>query len=186
MLALLGVPRSVLPRIVGSAERIAVTRGFPGLPDGVPITGIAGDQQAALFGQACFSVGDAKCTYGTGAFVLANIGARPLPSRFGLLTTVGWKIGDEVAYALEGSAFIAGAAVQWLRDGLGLIREASDIEALARRVASSEGVSFVPASRGSRRAVLGRRARAASSAASRAARRRRTSHARRSKASRTR
>lgn len=145
MLALLGVPRSVLPRIVGSAERIAVTQGFPGLPDGVPITGIAGDQQAALFGQACFSVGDAKCTYGTGAFVLANIGSRPIPSRFGLLTTVGWKIGDEVTYALEGSAFIAGAAVQWLRDGLGLVQKASDIEALASKVPSSDGVSFVPA-----------------------------------------
>jgi glycerol kinase len=135
----------VLPSIVGSAERIATTRGFGPLPDGVPIAGIAGDQQAALFGQACFDVGDAKCTYGTGAFVLANIGAAPIASRFGLLTTVAWKIGDEVAFALEGSAFVAGAAVQWLRDGLGLIKSAAEIEALARSVASSEGVSFVPA-----------------------------------------
>jgi len=145
MLEILRVPRSVLPKIVGSAERIATTRGFPPLPDGIPIAGIAGDQQAALFGQACFAVGDAKCTYGTGAFVLANIGPAPIQSRFGLLTTVGWKIGDEVTFALEGSAFIAGAAVQWLRDGLGLVKSASEIEALAAEVASSDGVTFVPA-----------------------------------------
>jgi glycerol kinase len=145
MLALLGVPRAVLPKIVGSAEKVAVTQGFPGLPDGVPIAGIAGDQQAALFGQACFGVGDAKCTYGTGAFVLVNIGDKPLQSRFGLLTTVAWKAGDEVVFALEGSAFVAGAAVQWLRDGLGIIKKASEIEALARTVPSSGGVTFVPA-----------------------------------------
>jgi glycerol kinase len=145
MLALFQVPRAVLPKITGSAERIAVTRGFPHLPDGIPIAGIAGDQQAALFGQACFGVGDAKCTYGTGAFVLTNIGRSPLRSRFGLLTTVAWRIGGEVAFALEGSAFIAGAAVQWLRDGLGLIKSAADIEELARCVPSSGGVSFVPA-----------------------------------------
>lgn len=145
MLSLFRVPRSVLPRIAGSAERVAETRGFPGLPDGVPITGIAGDQQAALFGQACFGVGEAKCTYGTGAFVLINVGSEPIASRHGLLTTVGWKIGERVVYALEGSAFIAGAAVQWLRDGLGIIKSAADIEALARQVASSEGVTFVPA-----------------------------------------
>src|SRR6185369_4730181 len=145
MLALIGVPRAVLPRIVGSAEKVAVTRGFPHLPDGIPIAGIAGDQQAALFGQACFGVGDAKCTYGTGAFVLTNIGSAPIRSRFGLLTTVAWKVGDSVAFALEGSAFIAGAAVQWLRDGLGLIKSAAEIEGLARRVPSSEGVTFVPA-----------------------------------------
>jgi len=145
MLSLFGVPRQVLPRIVGSAERVAKTRRVPHLPDGIPITGIAGDQQAALFGQACFSVGDAKCTYGTGAFALANVGSRPLRSRFGLLTSVGWKIGDEVVFVLEGSAFVAGAAVQWLRDGLGIIKSAGEIEALARKVPSSEGVSFVPA-----------------------------------------
>ena len=145
MLALIDIPRAMLPKIVGSAERIAATRGFPGLPDGVPITGIAGDQQAALFGQACFGVGDAKCTYGTGAFILANIGSKPIRSRFGLLTTVAWKVGDEVAFALEGSAFVAGAAVQWLRDGLGLIKSAVDIEALASTVPTSGGVSFVPA-----------------------------------------
>jgi glycerol kinase len=145
MLSLFQVPRAVLPKITGSAERVAVTRGFPSLPDGIPIAGIAGDQQAALFGQACFGVGDAKCTYGTGAFVLSNIGRAPIRSRFGLLTTVAWKIGAEVTFALEGSAFIAGAAVQWLRDGLGLIKSASDIEGLARCVPSSGGVSFVPA-----------------------------------------
>jgi glycerol kinase len=145
MLELFRVPRAVLPKIVGSAERVAVTRGFAPLPDGIPIAGIAGDQQAALFGQACFEVGDAKCTYGTGAFALANIGPKPIASRFGLLTTVAWKIGSEVTFALEGSSFIAGAAVQWLRDGLGVIKQASEIEALARKVTSSEGVTFVPA-----------------------------------------
>ena len=145
MLGLFGVPRSVLPKIVDSAARIATTKGFPHLPDGTPITGIAGDQQAALFGQACFGVGDAKCTYGTGAFVLVNTGNRAIPSRFGLLTTVGWKVGNDVVFALEGSSFIAGAAVQWLRDGLGIIKTAADIEALARSVEASDGVTFVPA-----------------------------------------
>jgi glycerol kinase len=145
MLALHRVPRAILPEIVGSAEQVAVTRGFPHLPDGVPIAGIAGDQQAALFGQACFDVGDAKCTYGTGAFVLVNVGERPIASKFGLLTTVAWKAGGRVAYALEGSAFVAGAAVQWLRDGLGVIKSAAEIEELARRVPTSGGVTFVPA-----------------------------------------
>jgi glycerol kinase len=145
MLSMLDIPRPLLPELVGSAGRIAETRGFLHLPDGIPIAGIAGDQQAALFGQACFATGDAKCTYGTGAFVLANIGDRPLRSRFGLLTSVGWKIGAEVVFVLEGSAFIAGAAVQWLRDGLGLIKSAAEIEALASKVPSSDGVTFVPA-----------------------------------------
>lgn len=145
MLELLDVPSSVLPSIVASAGPIATTRGFPGLPDGIPIAGIAGDQQAALFGQACFETGDAKCTYGTGAFVLVNIGDTPKASKHGLLTTVAWKVGDDVRYAFEGSAFIAGAAVQWLRDGLGLIRSAAEIERLAEQVDSSDGVYFVPA-----------------------------------------
>jgi glycerol kinase len=145
MCELLGVPRAMLPRIVGSAEKVGSTRGVPGLPDGIPICGIAGDQQAALFGQACMEVGDVKCTYGTGAFVLVNTGSRAVQSRYGLLTTVGWKIGSEVVYALEGSAFVAGAAVQWLRDGLGLIRTASDIEPMARSVSDAGGVVFVPA-----------------------------------------
>jgi len=145
MCDLLRVPAAVLPKIVPSAGEAARTRGVPGLPDGIPIAGIAGDQQAALYGQACFGRGDAKCTYGTGAFVLVNAGSRPIASRFGLLSTVGWQIGDEVVYALEGSAFIAGAAVQWLRDGLGLIQSAKEVEALASSVPSSDGVTFVPA-----------------------------------------
>jgi glycerol kinase len=145
MLRLFRVPASVLPKIVPSAGPIGTTRGVGFLPDGIPITGIAGDQQAALFGQACFEEGDAKCTYGTGAFALMNIGAKATPSKHGLITTVAWQLGTETTYALEGSAFIAGAAVQWLRDGLGLVKSAADIEALARKVESSEGVAFVPA-----------------------------------------
>jgi glycerol kinase len=147
MLRLFRVPASVLPKIVPSAGPIGTTRGVGFLPDGIPIAGIAGDQQAALFGQACFAEGDAKCTYGTGAFALMNIGPRPMMSTHGLVTTVAWQIGAEgkPTYALEGSAFIAGAAVQWLRDGLGLIKTAADIEALARKVDSSDGVVFVPA-----------------------------------------
>lgn len=145
MCELLRVPRALLPKIVASAGEVARTRAVPGLPDGIPVAGMAGDQQAALFGQACFARGEAKCTYGTGAFVLVNAGARPIASRFGLLSTVGWQIGDEVVYALEGSSFIAGAAVQWLRDGLGLIDSAREVETLARSVPSSDGVSFVPA-----------------------------------------
>ncbi|MBM4319229.1 MAG: glycerol kinase GlpK [Deltaproteobacteria bacterium] len=142
---LLGVPLAVLPELRSSAEVYGRTHDVPGLRDGIPIAGMAGDQQAALFGQACFSPGDAKCTYGTGAFVLQNIGGEPVPSRHRLLTTVAWKLGDEVTYALEGSAFIAGAAVQWLRDGLGLFRSSAEIEALASSVPDAGGVIFVPA-----------------------------------------
>ena len=145
MLALLEVPEPVLPQIVPSAGKLGMTRAVPGLPDGIPITGIAGDQHAALFGQACFSPGEGKCTYGTGAFVLVNTGDKPVMSEVGLLTTLGWQVGNEVVYALEGSSFIAGAAVQWLRDGLGVIEHASQVEALAREVDSSDGVVFVPA-----------------------------------------
>jgi len=145
LLSLFGVPPALLPRICGSSEPVGATRGVPGLPDGIPVAGIAGDQQAALFGQACFSPGDAKCTYGTGAFILQNTGPRPVPSQNGLLTTVAWRVGGETHYALEGSAFIAGAAVQWLRDGLGVIRKASEVEALARSVKDSGGLVFVPA-----------------------------------------
>jgi glycerol kinase len=143
--ALFKVPASVLPTIVGSAEIVGRTKGMAFLPDGIPIAGIAGDQQAALFGQACFAEGDAKCTYGTGAFALMNIGDRPILSEHGLVTTVAWRVAGKTTYALEGSAFIAGAAVQWLRDGLGVITSASEIEALAKKVASSDGVVFVPA-----------------------------------------
>jgi glycerol kinase len=145
MLSLFHVPQGVLPRIVGSAEEVGKTKGVGFLPDGIPITGIAGDQQAALFGQACFDEGDAKCTYGTGAFVLMNVGDRPTLSRNGLVTTVAWRVGGKTVYALEGSSFIAGAAVQWLRDGLGIIKTAAEVESLARSVASSESVTFVPA-----------------------------------------
>ncbi len=146
LLELLGVPRALLPNVVPSSSEIGVTKGVPGIPDGVPITGIAGDQQSALFGQACFAPGDAKCTYGTGAFILMNTGDKPVASKAGLLTTVAWKLATgELRYALEGSAFIAGAAVQWLRDGLGLIKSASEIEALARSVEDSGGVIVVPA-----------------------------------------
>ncbi|MFH1809136.1 MAG: glycerol kinase GlpK [Pseudomonadota bacterium] len=145
LLAPLRVPRACLPEIRSSSEVYGHTAGVNSLPDGIPIAGIAGDQQAALFGQACFTPGSAKCTYGTGAFVLLNTGARAVPSARGLLTTVGWKLGDEVVYALEGSAFIAGAAVQWLRDGLGLIQNAAEVEALARSVDDCGEVCFVPA-----------------------------------------
>ena len=145
MARLLDVPRVLLPKIVPSSGPIARTQGLGFLPDGIPITGMAGDQHAALFGQACFSRGEAKCTYGTGAFVLVNTGAKPVQSRYGLLATLAWQIGDEAVYALEGSCFIAGAAVQWLRDGLGLIGSAPEIESLARQVDTTQGVVFVPA-----------------------------------------
>ena len=111
----------------------------------LPIAGIAGDQQAALFGQACFDDGESKCTYGTGSFVLVNTGESAISSDAGLLTTVAWDIGDGLVYALEGAVFVTGAAVQWLRDGLGIIGSASETEALARTVPDSGGVVFVPA-----------------------------------------
>ncbi len=145
LLDLFGVPRSVLPEIRPSSQVYGVTKGVKVLPDGIPVAGIAGDQQAALFGQACFAPGDAKCTYGTGAFLLQNTGPEPVFSSRGLLTTIAWSVGGEVAYALEGSSFIAGAAVQWLRDGLGLIEKAADVEALARKVKDAGDVVFVPA-----------------------------------------
>ncbi|TMA23003.1 MAG: glycerol kinase GlpK, partial [Deltaproteobacteria bacterium] len=145
LLSLFGVPRQVLPEIRPSAGEFGRTKGVRGLPDGIPIAGIAGDQQAAMVGQACFAEGEAKCTYGTGAFLLMNAGPKPVTSKHGLLGTVAWQIGDEVAYALEGSAFVAGAVVQWLRDGLGIIRQSSEIEALAKEVPDSGGVVFVPA-----------------------------------------
>jgi len=145
MLTLLDVPKAVLPRIAASAEVYGMTRGMKSLPDGIPVSGMAGDQQAALFGQACFEPGESKCTYGTGAFLLMNVGNKPVASKAGLLTTVGWKLDGKTTYGLEGSSFIAGAAVQWLRDGLGLIKKSSDVEALAKTVKSSGAVVFVPA-----------------------------------------
>jgi glycerol kinase len=145
MRGLFEVPSGVLPQVRTSAEVYGHTRGLRSLPDGIPVAGMAGDQQAALFGQACFAPGEAKCTYGTGAFLLMNTGEVAVRSRAGLLTTVAWKLGERTSYALEGSAFIAGAAVQWLRDGLGLIKRAADVEALARSVKESGEVVFVPA-----------------------------------------
>src|SRR6202142_3963596 len=145
LLRIFRVPQRVLPAIVGSAEIVGRTKGLGFLPDGVPIARIAGDPQAARLGQAAFPEGDAKCTYGTGAFALMNIGNRPTLSEHGLVTTAAWRIAGATTYALEGSAFIAGAAVQWLRDGLGIIKSAKEIEALARTVPSSDGVVFVPA-----------------------------------------
>ena len=145
LLDLLDVPEASLPKVVDNAQVVGHTKGISFLEDGIPVAGVAGDQQSALFGQACFSPGAAKCTYGTGAFLLMNTGSEPVPSNNGLLTTVAWRLNGRVTYALEGSAFIAGAAVQWLRDGLGLIRSAPEIETLAEKVDDSNGVCFVPA-----------------------------------------
>jgi glycerol kinase len=146
LLELVGkIPRGLLPEVAASSQVYGTTRGSSILPDGIPIAGMAGDQQAALFGQACFSPGMAKCTYGTGAFALVNTGTTPVPSKRGLVTTIAWRLGDETTYALEGSTFIAGAVVQWLRDGLGFFHQSSDIEALAASVPDSGGVTLVPA-----------------------------------------
>ena len=140
----LGVPMSVLPTVLPSAGVFAETVADV-LPAGIPVTGIAGDQQAALFGQACLADGTAKNTYGTGCFALLNTGSTPVASKRGLLTTVAWTIDQRTSYALEGSVFVAGAAVQWLRDGLGVIRNAAETQALAESVADTGGVYFVPA-----------------------------------------
>jgi glycerol kinase len=147
LLDLFEVPRAILPDILPSSGVLGYTRGVAGLPDGIPIAGAAGDQQAALFGQACFAPGDVKCTYGTGSFIVMNTGQQIVRSKAGLLTTVAWQLGEKSkpVYALEGGAFICGAAVQWLRDGLGIIKNARDIEALAGQVADHGGVEFVPA-----------------------------------------
>ena len=142
LLRLMRVPRSMLPEVVASSGECGVSQG---LIPGVPIAGIAGDQQAALFGQMCTSAGMAKCTYGTGAFMLLNTGTKPMASKNRLLTTVAWKIGDTVEYALEGSMLMAGAVVQWLRDELQLIRTSAEIGELAATVESSNGVVLVPA-----------------------------------------
>ncbi len=141
---ILGVPRAVLPTIKASSE--VYGQSVASLLGGaIPIAGIAGDQQAALFGQGCFSRGLAKNTYGTGCFVLMNIGSTPAPSKHQLLTTVAWRTGKDTDFALEGSVFIGGAAVQWLRDGLGIIKSSSEVEALAASVPDSAGVYVVPA-----------------------------------------
>lgn len=144
LLEILGIPREMLPSVRSSSEVYGTTDPqLFGLA--IPIAGDAGDQQAATFGQACFETGSAKNTYGTGCFLLLNTGGVPVPSRSGLLTTIGWKLGDEVTYCLEGSVFIGGAVVQWLRDGLGVIERSSDVESLAGSVADSGGVYLVPA-----------------------------------------
>ena len=182
LLDMFEVPLSLLPRIVPNSGALGHTRKVPGLPDGIPIAGMAGDQQAALFGQACFSPGDAKCTYGTGSFILMNTGKQLARSKSGLLSTVAWQLPGAAkvnakakanaaqtgrimeplpqaakakanaaapaaapTYALEGGAFICGAAVQWLRDELQIIREAAEVEALAAAAPDSGGVVFVPA-----------------------------------------
>jgi glycerol kinase len=146
MCDLLHVPISVLPQVQPSSGRYGVTTDVAGVPNGIPISGIAGDQQAALFGQACTSVGMAKNTYGTGSFILLNVGTTcPAPSE-GMLTTVAWDLGDgKPVYALEGAIFVTGAAVQWLRDGLGIISTSDEVGALAESVPDSGGVFVVPA-----------------------------------------
>jgi glycerol kinase len=144
LLGAFGIPKSVLPRIVSSSEIYGEAKFAP--VRGVPVAGILGDQQAALVGQTCFESGEAKNTYGTGCFLLMNTGTEPVFSKYGLLTTVGFKFGDApVHYALEGSIAITGALVQWLRDNLGIIEKSSDVETLARTVTDNGGVYFVPA-----------------------------------------
>ncbi len=142
LLHLLGVPASLLPEIVSSSGVCGSSAGVLG---GVPIAGVAGDQHAALFGQICTHPGAVKCTYGTGSFMLLNTGEKPVPSRNKLVSTVAWRIGSRTEYALEGSVFIAGAVVQWLRDQLQMIRSADEIEELAASVPDTGGVAFVPA-----------------------------------------
>ena len=142
LLKMLGVPRSLLPDVRSSSEVYGDTTLLGG---SIPVAGIAGDQQAALFGQTCTQPGMVKNTYGTGCFMLMNTGTKPIASKHNLLTTVAWRIGNRTEFALEGSIFIAGAVVQWLRDGLGIIKSSSDVEALASQVTDPEGVYVVPA-----------------------------------------
>jgi glycerol kinase len=144
LLALFTIPSSMLPKVVSSSEVVGETAGKI-LAAKIPIAGIAGDQQSALFGQMCTKPGMVKNTYGTGCFMLMNIGNKPTLSKNKLITTIAWKIGDDVQYALEGSIFIGGAVVQWLRDGLGIIKTAADVEALAQQVEDNSGVYLVPA-----------------------------------------
>jgi len=145
LLTLFGVPRSCLPEVLASSGRFGTTAPDHAGGLAVPVSGIAGDQQAALFGQACFEPGMTKNTYGTGSFVLMNLGtAHPTPVE-GLLTSVAWRIGDETTYAMEGAIFVTGAAIQWLRDGLGVIAEAAEVGPLAASVPDAGGVVFVPA-----------------------------------------
>ena len=144
LLAIFDIPRLMLPFVKSSSEVYGITQKIITASQ-IPIAGIAGDQQSALFGQLCTSPGMVKNTYGTGCFMLMNTGDKPVMSKNNLLTTIAWKIGGKTEYALEGSVFIAGAIVQWLRDGLGIIKNSSEIEALAKNVPDSEGVYVVPA-----------------------------------------
>jgi len=144
LLAALDIPRAILPKPVRSSGVVADCDASH-FGAAIPIAGIAGDQQAALFGQTCFSPGQAKNTYGTGCFFLENTGVRAAPPPKGLLTTIAWDTGEGLRYALEGSAFITGAAVQWLRDGLGLIKSAEETDAIARSIKTNDNVYFVPA-----------------------------------------
>ncbi|WP_428353112.1 glycerol kinase GlpK [Methyloprofundus sp.] len=144
LLQLFNIPASLLPEVKSSSECYGVTR-HPDVGTGIPIAAIAGDQQAALFGQQCFKEGMAKCTYGTGSFLIMNTGSRKVASDNQLLTTIAWKIDDQVVYALEGSVFTSGAVIQWLRDGLHLFENAAECETLAASVADNGGVVFVPA-----------------------------------------
>ncbi len=144
LLEIFDIPERLLPEIRTSSEVYGEVESIEEL-SGIPIAGIAGDQQAALFGQACFEKGATKTTYGTGCFMLQNIGPEPIGSEHRLLTTVAWKIGDRTEYALEGSVFIGGAVIQWLRDSLGIIKTSADVEALAKSVDNNGGVYFVPA-----------------------------------------
>ncbi|NLE36039.1 MAG: glycerol kinase GlpK [Bacteroidales bacterium] len=143
LLRLFGIPRSILPEVRSSSEVYGMTSGTFTSP--LPVAGIAGDQQAALFGQMCVERGMVKNTYGTGCFMMMNTGTIPMVSAHRLLATVAWRIGEETVYALEGSIFIAGAVVQWLRDGLGIIRQSSDVEELAAQADPADGIYFVPA-----------------------------------------
>ena len=144
LLEILDIPKKILPKIVSCSEKIAYTK--EGLfEDKILISGIAGDQQAALFGQMCINPGDVKNTYGTGCFCIMNTGDKPVKSKNKMLTTIGYRINNKTNYALEGSVFVAGAAVQWLRDQLGIISSASEIESLAKTVKNSGGVTFIPA-----------------------------------------
>lgn len=144
LLRLFGIPASMMPQVKSSSEVYGATKTTI-FAHKVPIAGIAGDQQAALFGQMCVEPGSVKNTYGTGCFLLMNSGEKPITSSNNLLTTIAWKIGDKVDYALEGSIFVGGSVVQWLRDGLGIIRSSSEVEALAASVPDTNGVYFVPA-----------------------------------------
>ena len=144
LLSCFNVPRDMLPEIRSSSEVYGEVSGLPAL-DGIKIAGIAGDQQAALFGQACYTSGMAKNTYGTGCFMLMNTADRVVESRHRLLTTIAWKLGDNIEYAIEGSVFVGGAVVSWLRDGLGIIKSSADVQPLADTMPDSDGVYLVPA-----------------------------------------